>query len=169
MSQQLATFQLRKSVQSANSNSHLQGREGRVRILTSVRMVTDPGLIVIENTEAFTATVAPVAIAVASIGVRLVLWDEFPLAEAEVAETALIWCVRLVDAIFALPARAVAKSHCTGWQQTRCTSDADVTATTMLAIDTSRKDMRWCRRRSWSRCQRRSRFRIATAWRGGSN
>ena len=53
MSLPLATFQLRKSVQSANSNSHLQSREDRVRILTSVRMVTDPGLIVIENTEAF--------------------------------------------------------------------------------------------------------------------
>ena len=49
-------------------------------------MVTDPGLIVIENTEAFTATVAPVAIAVTStVDVRLVLWGEFPLAEAEVA------------------------------------------------------------------------------------
>ena len=90
MSQQLATFQLRKSVQSANSNSHLQGREDGVRIFTVVRMVTNPGLIAKENTEAFTATVAPFAIAVASIDVRLALWDEFPLAEAEVTETALI-------------------------------------------------------------------------------
>ena len=74
-----------------DSESHSQSREDRVRILAVVRLVTDPGLIVIENTEAFTATVAPVAIAVASIDVRLVLWDEFPLAEAEVTETALIW------------------------------------------------------------------------------
>ena len=66
-----------------------------------------------ENTEASTATVAPVAIAVASIDVRLVLWDEFPLAEAEVTETALICQARFVDAIFALPTRTVAKSHCT--------------------------------------------------------
>ena len=103
MPQQLATFQLRKSAQSANTNSHLQSREGRARTLTSVRMVADPGLIVIENTEAFAATVATVAVAVASIDVRLVLWGEFPLAEAEVAEIALIWCVRLVDDSDELP------------------------------------------------------------------
>ena len=85
--------------------------------------MTDPGLIVKENTEALTAAVAAVAVAVASVDVRLVLWDEVPLAEAEVAQTALLCCVILVDAILALPARAVAKCHRAGRQQARHTVD----------------------------------------------
>ena len=51
--------------------------------------MADPGLIVIEYTETFAATVATVALARASVDVRVVLWDEVPLAIAEVAQTAL--------------------------------------------------------------------------------
>ena len=55
----------------------------------SVRMVTDPALIVIEDPEALATAVAAVAVAGASADVRLVLRDEVPLAEAEAAQTAL--------------------------------------------------------------------------------
>ena len=126
-------------------------------------MVTDPGLIVIEDAEALAAAVAAVAVAGASVDVRLVLRDEVPLAEAEVAQTALLWFVTWVNAVLALPARAVAKCHRAGRQQARHASDADATATTQLAIDTGRKETRRCRRRRWRRRRRRSRVRIATS------
>ena len=147
-----------------DSESHSQSREDRVRILTVVRLVTDPGLIVIEDAEALTAAVAAVAVAGASVGVRLMLRDEIKLGEAEVAQTALRCFVTRVHAVLALPARAVAKCHCAGRQQARHASDADVTATTMLAIDTGRKELHWCRRWRWCRhwrwCRRRRRSRV---------
>ena len=59
----------------------------------SVRMVTNPELIVIEDPGALAAAVAAVAVAGASVDVRLVLRDVVPLAEAEVAQTALPWIV----------------------------------------------------------------------------
>ena len=162
MSQQLATFQLRRSVQSANSNSHLQSREGRVRTLTIVRMVPDPGLIVIENTETLAATVATVALAGASVDVRVVLLYVVPLAEAEVAQTALSWIVHWIHGDLAMSTRAVATKIVT----------ADATAMSQITIDTGRIHRRTIRqRRRWCRCRRwrRGRFRIATTWRCGSD
>ena len=119
-------------------------------------MVTDPGLIVIiEDPEALAAAVAAVAVAGSSADVRLVLRDEVPLAEAEVAQTALPWIVTWVNAVLALPARAVAKCHRAGRQQARHAPDADAAATTQIAIDSGRKETRRRRRRRRSRSQRR--------------
>ena len=72
-------------------------------------MVPDPGLIVIENTETFAATVATVALAGASVDVRVVLWDVVPLAEAEVAQTALSCVAHWIHGFLAMSTRAVAK------------------------------------------------------------
>ena len=52
-------------------------------------MVTDPCLVVVENTEALTAKVTTVAIAVASVCIRVVLWNVNMIATAEVAHAAL--------------------------------------------------------------------------------
>ena len=52
-------------------------------------MVTDPCLVVVKNTEAFTAKVTTVAIAVASVCISIVLWNVNMIATAEVAHTAL--------------------------------------------------------------------------------
>ena len=67
----------------------MESREDGVRILTIVCLVTDPCLVVIKNTEAFTAKVTTVAIAVASVCISIVLWNVNMEATAEIAHTAL--------------------------------------------------------------------------------
>ena len=67
-----------------------------------------------EDPEALAAAIAAVALAGAPVDVRLVLRDEVPLAEAEVAQAALPWIVPWPHAELALPARAVAKCHRAG-------------------------------------------------------
>ena len=52
-------------------------------------MVTDPCLVVVKNTEAFTAKVTTVAIAVASVCIGVVLWNMNMEATAEIAHTTL--------------------------------------------------------------------------------
>ena len=52
-------------------------------------MVTDPCLVIVENTKALTAKVTTVAIAVASVGIGVVLWNMNMEATAEVAHTTL--------------------------------------------------------------------------------
>ena len=72
-------------------------------------MVIDPCFVVVENTEAFTAAVATVALARASVDVRVVLWDVVPLAIAEVTQTALSCVAHWIHGFLAMSTRAVAK------------------------------------------------------------
>ena len=52
-------------------------------------MVTDPCLVVVENTKAFTAKVTTVAIAVASVCIGVVLWNMNMETTAGIAHTTL--------------------------------------------------------------------------------
>ena len=72
-------------------------------------MVIDPCFVVVENAETFTATVATVALARASVDVRVVLWNVVPLAIAEVAQTALSCVAHWIHGFLAMSTRAVAK------------------------------------------------------------
>ena len=101
-------------------------------------MVIDPCFVVVENAEAFTATAATSAIAVASIYVSVVLRNVNEVAIAEVAHTALRCLVTGIYAILAMSTRAVAKCQSEIWQWS--TSDANVAATAVFTIDTRRKE-----------------------------
>ena len=73
-------------------------------------MVTDPRLIVVEDSEAFTSALAAGAVAMASVHVRVELWDVDPLGETEVTETSLTRFIECGE--LAMSARAVAKCRC---------------------------------------------------------
>ena len=97
----------------------------------------NPCLVVVKDAEAFTATVATVAIAVASIYISVELWNVNIVATAEIAHTALRQFITRIYAILAMSTRAVAKCQCLRWQWS--TSDANVATTTEFTIDTRRK------------------------------
>ena len=75
-------------------------------------MVIDPCLVVIKDAEALTATVAAVAVAVASIGISVMLWDENVEATAEIAHTALRFLVTVINTVLALSTGAMAECQC---------------------------------------------------------
>ena len=100
-------------------------------------MVTDPCLVVVNNTEAFTAKVTTVAIAIASVCISIVLWNVNMKATAEIAHIALRQFITGIYAVLALSTRAMAECQGSRWQWS--TSNANVATTAVFTIDTRRK------------------------------
>ena len=75
-------------------------------------MVINPCLVVIKDAEAFTATAATVAIAVASICISVMLRNVNVVATAEIAHTALRSLVTVINTVLALSTGAMAECQC---------------------------------------------------------